>query len=315
MILIFGHRADPHVEAVARSLERDSRSYSVVDSYSQTSDGLNAVISSAATLRIAGKTIRLSDIKSVWWRQKPKFTVPTESTTSLYDYFFVHREWNQVIDYLGTETMHIFSINNRFNAAIANNKITQLKLAEEAGFGVPRTLISNDFDAIMNFVAQAGEQKCIFKPFTPYMPPSGTITYATQIDTSHLLESRDRLIVAPGIYQYFVKKAFELRVNVVGGDVFAARVNSKHSARTEVDWRQEIYSDIYSTYEPENGFVQRLLALHRKFGLFFGVYDFIVTDDGEYVFLEVNPSGQWMWLESRLGFPISGRIASALGNR
>ena len=47
-------------------------------------------------------------------------------------------------------------------------------------------------------------------------------------------------------------------------------------------------------------------------GLSFACYDFIVDDDDQVYFLEVNSAGQWMWLEDELGLPISNRIAKIL---
>jgi glutathione synthase/RimK-type ligase-like ATP-grasp enzyme len=311
VILIVGHRADPHVLAVAHSLERLQCRFAIIDAFHEHSDGLRHIITSGAELDIGTSGVPLSDCSSIWWRQKPKFTMPADAA-GLYDYYFVHREWNAIIDYLCAEATHAFSINDRSGTTAANNKLSQLKIAVESGFDIPRTLISNNPDAIIEFVSSARPNRCIFKPFVPYMPPSGTITYATEIDVSRLLSDRDRLRVAPGIFQVFVEKQFELRITIVGNDVFAARINSKHSEKAEVDWRQEIFSDIYTIYDLEPDFHEKLLNLHRRFGLYFAAYDFIIDCAGNPIFLEVNPSGQWMWLEVKLGFPIAERIALAL---
>jgi glutathione synthase/RimK-type ligase-like ATP-grasp enzyme len=49
-----------------------------------------------------------------------------------------------------------------------------------------------------------------------------------------------------------------------------------------------------------------------ELGLVFGAVDFICTPAGEYVFLEVNPGGEWGMLERDLRLPISEAIAAAL---
>jgi glutathione synthase/RimK-type ligase-like ATP-grasp enzyme len=313
LVLIFGHRADPHVASVVQSLEKAGHSYCIVDSSDTLSGGIRHRISSDVAVQIGNSDARLNELTAVWWRQKPNFVMPT-SATGLYDYFFVHREWNQLIDYLGVETAQLFSINDRQKAAVANNKITQLKMAKEWGFEIPATLISNDVESIIDFVSHSDGGQCIYKPFTPYVSPSGVITYTTKVDVSLLVGNRDLIRVAPGIFQLFVAKQFELRVTVVGSEVFAARINSSHSSETEIDWRRDQFSDIYSSYDLDRDELGRLVEFHRKLGLFYAAYDFIVDEAGNLVFLEVNPAGQWMWLELKLGFPVGERIASALAN-
>jgi D-alanine-D-alanine ligase-like ATP-grasp enzyme len=63
------------------------------------------------------------------------------------------------------------------------------------------------------------------------------------------------------------------------------------------------------------GIERKLINLHQKFEIFFGAYDFIVDPKGEYFFLEVNPSGQWLWMEEKLNLTISESVAEALMNR
>lgn len=314
MILIVGHRGDPHVAAVIRALEQCGSQFAILDSFSRTGDGIHHEISSGAFLEVGGSKKRLSEFTAVWWRQKPRFVVPTETPAVLYDYFFVHREWNHLIDFLGMETSHLFSINDREKNAIANNKITHLRAAAECGFEIPASLISNDVDSVIEFMAKADGKKCVYKPFTPYMPPSGKITYTSMVDIPLLLENRDTIRAAPGLFQIFVDKQFELRVTVVGSEVFAARINSHYSSKAQIDWRREIFADIYSEYELPDTLREKLIGLHRRLGLFYCAYDFVVNHGDIPILLDVNPAGQWMWLESRLGFPVSERIASALAN-
>lgn len=50
----------------------------------------------------------------------------------------------------------------------------------------------------------------------------------------------------------------------------------------------------------------------ERMHLNFGCFDLIVTPDGEYVFLECNPNGQWLWVELATGLPIAEAIADFL---
>ena len=57
---------------------------------------------------------------------------------------------------------------------------------------------------------------------------------------------------------------------------------------------------------------ERILRLMDYFVLNYGAIDIIVTPDGRHVFLELNPSGEFFWLERTPGLPISQAIADLL---
>jgi glutathione synthase/RimK-type ligase-like ATP-grasp enzyme len=314
VILIIGAKTDPHVVSVARALNEGGHNYFVLDIFSPDSVGLEVEVSKDIWLKLGNCQHPLSEIKSVWWRQKPKFVVPSESVSDLYDYHFVAKEWNHVQDYLADVLGSRYCINPRPAATRANNKLFQLQCAEEIGFFVPRTLVSNCKDAIRTFIKSFENKRVVFKTLTPYMNPIGLLTYTTAITESEIDCLTQSLSVSPGIFQECVDKEYELRVTVVGEDIFAAKINCRTSPDTEIDWRKCIFDDIYEDYALSQEFRTKLLALHKKFGLIYGAYDFAVKASGTLAFFEVNPSGQWMWLENKLGFPIGGRIASKLSS-
>jgi glutathione synthase/RimK-type ligase-like ATP-grasp enzyme len=315
MILIVGHHADPHVAKVVDCLERNKSRYSILDAFEFSSGGLHLNLSSGLDVALGQSKHRLEDFSAIWWRQKPKFRIPTETATALYDYNFLHREWNHVLDCIASETTHLFSINNRAKASAAENKVVQLKLAISCGLSIPETLVTNDPTAAITFLSAFENRRYVYKPLTPYMAPTGTLTYTTLINSTMLRERGDSVRAAPGIFQVFVEKSFELRITVVGDAIFAARIHSHYSEDSAIDWRREIFADIYSRFSLESGFHEKLINFHHKLGLFFAAYDFVVDRAGELYLLDVNPAGQWMWLEEKLGFPISEEIATALSNR
>lgn len=49
-----------------------------------------------------------------------------------------------------------------------------------------------------------------------------------------------------------------------------------------------------------------------SFGLLFGAFDFSVTPNGEWWFLECNPNGAWAWIEDRVQLPIANALADLL---
>lgn len=172
----------------------------------------------------------------------------------------------------------------------AEHKAWQLQLAMACGFRVPRTLMSNAPARIRAFLA-AHRGQAIYKSFRPVDLPTMEIT------TRELPDDDQALQVAPGTFQARVHKAYELRVTVVGQRVLAYRIDSQQTRLGQLDWRKA-YSEvgIHAVTLPTE-IEGRCLALCRALNLVYGAIDLIVTPEGEHVFLEVNESGQFLFLE------------------
>jgi glutathione synthase/RimK-type ligase-like ATP-grasp enzyme len=123
----------------------------------------------------------------------------------------------------------------------------------------------------------------------------------------------EALPVMPVILQNYVEKRIELRITVVGERVFACAIHSQEGdAATRVDWRNDIGALRHESFTLPPEIEEKCVALVRDLGLEFSAIDMIVTPDGEYVFLESNACGQWLWLERRAGLPIAGTLADLL---
>jgi glutathione synthase/RimK-type ligase-like ATP-grasp enzyme len=130
-------------------------------------------------------------------------------------------------------------------------------------------------------------------------------------DAIHSLES---LETCPVIFQEYIPKSYEIRVTVIGEQIFAARIDSQAGGgATSIDWRRyDIPKTPHSAYELPRVVRDQILALHRQLSLIYSSFDFVRTPCGEYVFLETNPFGQWLWIEDLTGLPISKAIADFL---
>jgi len=205
----------------------------------------------------------------------------------------------------------------RLSAPSAYNKLYQLRAAGRLGFAVPRTLVTNAPDEFLDFYDECDGQvvaKSLYsmsatrdgeevKPYTFALDRRGARAYRS-------------IRYAPAIFQERVAKRLELRVTVVGRRVFAAAIGSQDaSSRLKGDWRHypefEI-SRVFSEYHLPAGVEARCIDLVADLGLCFGAIDLILTPDGEYVFLEVNPNGQWAFVELLTGLPIADAIADML---
>ncbi|MER6629598.1 ATP-grasp ribosomal peptide maturase [Streptomyces sp. NPDC000987] len=192
--------------------------------------------------------------------------------------------------------------------ARAEYKPAQLAAAIRAGLTVPATLITNDPGEAKAFCAA---QPTIYKPlhagaYEVQGEPAGI--WAAPVGEGEVDGGVSR---CAHLFQARVSKVADVRAVVVGEEVFSALITSPPGV---VDWRAE-YRNL--SYEPVvcpdalRGGLMRFLA---GFGLNFGAFDFAVTDDGAWWFLECNPNGQWAWLEAAAGLPVANAIADLLEN-
>jgi len=85
----------------------------------------------------------------------------------------------------------------------------------------------------------------------------------------------------------------------MGRTLIAARIDSQAHEATREDWRSGQHLAEISPFELPDPIAEKCRRYMRAAGLRFGCFDFIVTPEGEYVFLEVNQAGQFLWKELR----------------
>jgi len=183
------------------------------------------------------------------------------------------------------------------------------------GLDTPRTLITNDPEAVRAF-ARSCERGMITKmlsSFAIYQDDAEKVVFTNPVAVEDL-NDLDGLRLCPMTFQEQVSKRLELRITVVGGRVLAAAIDSQASERAAHDWRRDGVRllDAWQPYTLPPEVEEKLLRLMDYFNLNYGAADFIVTPEGRHVFLEVNPSGEFFWLELHPGLPISEAIADVL---
>jgi MvdC family ATP-grasp ribosomal peptide maturase len=196
----------------------------------------------------------------------------------------------------------------------AENKLLQLRIAAEVGLLVPRTLVTNDPQQLSSFFQEAkGEIVAkLLRPVSISMDAGSGFVH-TSLVTKKDLDEGDLLRHSPMVFQERITKACELRIAIVGDQLFVGSIDARNSWKGQVDWRLASPDEV----RWERGQVPRevataIKALMSKLGLVYGAIDLIQTLDDDYVFLEVNPGGEWGMLERDLNYPISEAIADAL---
>lgn len=194
-----------------------------------------------------------------------------------------------------------FWINPEPAAQRAESKPLQLSVASRLGMTLPPTLISNDPVRVRDFVAEQNDA-CIYKPFTflyDWKEHNRVHALYTSSVNSAQLPS-DRLLAAcPGIYQRRVDKCYEVRATFMGHHCAAIAIDSQQTERGQVDWRraQIVEKMPARSIEVPLAVQESCWQLMSELGLVFGCFDFIVTNDERWVFLEVNQTGQFLFIE------------------
>ena len=198
-------------------------------------------------------------------------------------------------------------VNDPERDLVASRKVVQLKRAAELGMRVPRTCITNDPDEAAAFVEAEGPERTVYKSFLG-SEDAWRETRVMRPDERALL---DNVRFAPVIFQEFIPAAVDVRVTVVGTELFPAAISSQET-RYPHDFRMDLEAARIEPHILPDDVAGGLLALMASFGLTYGAIDLRLTPEGEYVFLEVNPAGQWLFVELRTGQPITDAVVGYL---
>lgn len=179
---------------------------------------------------------------------------------------------------------------------VAALKPWQLAAAGQAGLLVPDTVVTSEQETFDEVTRQwGGPGAVVVKPMSSRR--AGLITPGLEFEWAgpiHLVQRR-------------VEKLYDVRLTVVDHDLFAVRIDSPF-----LDWRRDIDVCVYRIVTVPATVRRDVLRLMRRLRLRYGAADFAVDGEGRWWFLEVNPNGQWLWLEHATGAPISRAVADAL---
>lgn len=195
--------------------------------------------------------------------------------------------------------------------ADASYKPRQLRVAKQCGLNVPRSLVTNLGSRARQFAAEV-DDALVYKALSTGIVAEQDevrIIYTSRLTADELDD--ETIGLCCHLFQEWIPKVFDVRLTVVGDRCFAVAVHAV-SPEAEVDWRSR-YDELRYEVCQTPGAVQRgVQAYLREFDLTFGAFDFSVTPDGQWWFLECNPAGQWGWIAEETGLPIADAIADEL---
>jgi MvdC family ATP-grasp ribosomal peptide maturase len=194
----------------------------------------------------------------------------------------------------------------------AENKLRQLRIAGEIGLPIPRTLVTNQPDRLREFYTSVGGEMVakLLTTLSTGMQGSNFFLYTSRVNPEDLFAA-DALRHSPMVFQELIPKQREFRVICVGDRVFVGALDATKYADRTLDWRTSTEATWEVGTLPDR-VVTGLQTMLARLGLTFGAFDLIQTPDDEYVFLEINPVGEWGMLERDLDYPIADTIAKLL---
>lgn len=264
-----------------------------------------------------GREVYGHEIGAVWERRP---VLPSELWVKNREEINRHnlKEAAGFLSFLLHDISNRFCIGHHLYDRSAVSKMKQMRLAQELGIKVPATCFSNRKEDIVSFAGRFDHVivKSIESDNVWLGDEQEYVFFAQRVKSSSLGEQPEEAFTQTvSFVQEYVEKQFELRVTVVGEQMFACKIDSQRmdEDKGKVDWRQGYEHGLrYEPYVLPESIRNFCLAYLQRLHLNFGCFDFIVTPQEEYVFLECNPNGQWLWIEQETGMKISQAMAECL---
>ncbi|MFF0794951.1 ATP-grasp ribosomal peptide maturase [Streptomyces spiralis] len=248
------------------------------------------------------RTADLARVRSLYYRRPSGFAFPHLSEQ---DARFATTQARYGLGGILAALPGCLYVNHPHRIGDAEFKPSGLAAAVEAGFDVPPTLITSSPDAARAFIER--HAPVIYKPLHNPVYLVDGVSSVVKVAEVTADEIDDRVAGTAHLFQQRVPKTADVRVTVIGRQVFCVRIDSDL-----LDWRTDYSRLSYTPVQPPPGIDQALRNYMDHFGLIFGAFDFCVGTDGRWWFLECNPSGQWYWLETETGLPMCAALAGLL---
>ncbi|HSN91351.1 MAG TPA: alpha-L-glutamate ligase [Anaeromyxobacteraceae bacterium] len=315
LILLVTHAGDDHARAVRRALSRLGAGAVTLDlarfpgrsalRMSYEPEGTRFVI------RDGGREVEPAAFDAVWWRRPRPFAIPASIRDRAHR-AFAERAAHHAVGGLWLATRARW-VNDPVRQEAASRKTWQLALAREVGLAIPRTLVTNDPARARAFVRSCGRRDGAWNAITKLVGPTEEVGRGTFVVTDDHFRALGAMTFAPIVYQEYVD-GVDLRVTFVDGRIFAAEVDARRTAAPH-DCRLDFRNARVGPARLPREVALRLAKVVGRLGLAYAAFDLRRTDGGDHVFLELNPSGQWLAWERAAGLPVTEAVARLLARR
>jgi ATP-GRASP peptide maturase of grasp-with-spasm system len=264
-----------------------------------------------------GKKISLDDISGFWFRR-------TQNDASRMSDFMeagfsekiANAIWRHLNDERNIAKANLFDLlkdkptlgNHRLRGL---DKLATIKLARKHGFSVPESLITGEKAELGAFLEEY--PNLITKPLSEVATfETETINcgiYTSKVTPELFEQLPDHF--HPALFQEAVEKYCELRIFYMAGECYSMAIFSQADQKTSIDFRNynQEFSNPSVPFALPEAEQQQIDALMRELQLSTGSIDIIYTPDKEYVFLEINPVGQFGMVSAPCNYYIEKKIA------
>lgn len=307
IVVIVADKDDYHAIGVANAVASCAGKPVIVDNsdfptkiqlshYDNTVDGIESF------LRFAdGTCVNLASVTGVWWRRPQKYKIDSDVAHPTLKRFAFDESREAFLGALAASVKNF--VNPVGHSRYATHKLIQLRKARELGISTPRTLVTNDPNDAQQFAKRNG--RVVYKTFTG----CDFGFFETRILKESAFPDLEKLRLAPVILQEEISGNLDIRATVVGNEVYSAELHLEHSSHP-VDGRIDRVP--IKPHKLPNNLQQKLITLTRSFGLIYSAIDLRLTSNGEYVFFELNPEGQFLWVEIEAKLGICEALAKRL---
>jgi hypothetical protein len=307
VILVLSHPGDNHAVRVLGELADAGHPAVLFDTgaFPQTTTVAQRFASGLSEFEavVEGRRVDIGDCGAAWWRRPQPYQLHPGIDPGVAS--FTYSECREAIDGMWAASRATW-VNDPARDETAHHKPFQLSLAAELGFPLPRTLITNDPVEARRFIDDVGPDRTVYKTFLA----TEEHWRETRILRRDELPLLDHVRLAPVIFQEFVEATADIRLTVIGDDAFAVEV-TKAAGAYAIDYRIDIDGATFRPTTLPDEVVRPVHELLDRMGIRYGAVDLLRTNDG-YVFLEVNPAGEFLFVEEKTGLRLAAAMASYL---
>lgn len=315
-ILILAEDYDPTVDRVVAALrERGAEPFRADTAWFPQRLSIAAELDGEAwsgILRGPVRQIALRDVRSVWYRSPTGFRVDPRMSEA--ERHHAESEARLGLGGLLLSARNALWVNHPGREADADYKPRQLVTARRCRLRTPRTLITNEPDAVREFAARNGRiVSKVLGSNVVYEQGHRRVAHTRLLDDD--LADLNGIDLTCHLLQQYIDKRFDARCIVIGSLVFTVAIHA-HSPDAKVDFRSDYSSLTYEVVDPPQHVLDGIRAYTKALGVTYACFDFAVGPGPEgqdtFWFMEANCRGQYGWLEQQVSLPISAAIAELL---
>ncbi|HEY4022795.1 MAG TPA: RimK domain-containing protein [Pseudonocardiaceae bacterium] len=310
-VLILARDLDPAADRMVIALdERGTEVVRINTSWFPTQLQVSAQLREdrwCGTLTTPRGQLDLSDVRAVWYRSPEAYRMPSALSAAEAHHARVEAKYG-----LGgvLASLPVLWCNHPSRIADAAYKPIQLARATRCGLTVPDTLITNEPGAVEKFAAGGPMVTKLVGGMALDEDGVRKNVYTRRVAVDELADLRG-IEHTTHLFQRWVPKEREARVIVIGEQITAAAITAG-SSTAYIDYRTDYASLSYELITPPEHIARGIRLLMDEFSLVYGALDFVITPSGEWILLELNPTGQYGFVETATGAPLTAQLAALL---